>query len=56
MSFTHESKQSSSPYVEVLWRTEDQTAGVYVASPDACWDMIFIKNNGFYFSRSPSST
>jgi AraC-like DNA-binding protein len=44
MSFTYESKPSSSPYVEVVWRTEDQTDGVYVASADACWDMIFIKN------------
>jgi hypothetical protein len=44
MSFTYESKQSSSPYVEVVWRTEDQTDGVYVASADACWDMIFIKD------------
>ena len=30
--------------MEVVWRTEDQTDGVYVASADACWDMIFIKN------------
>jgi AraC-like DNA-binding protein len=44
MSFTYESKQSSSPYVEVVWHTEDQTDGVYVASADACWDLIFIKN------------
>ena len=44
MSFTYESKQSSSPYVEVVWHTEDQTDGVYVASADACWDMIFINN------------
>jgi hypothetical protein len=44
MSFTYESKQSSSPYVEVVWHTKDQTDGVYVASADACWDMIFIKN------------
>lgn len=44
MSFTYESKESSSPYVEVVWRTEDQTDGVYVASADACWDLIFIKN------------
>jgi hypothetical protein len=43
MSFTYESKRSSSPYIEVIWRTEDQTDGVYVASADACWDMIFIK-------------
>ena len=45
MSFTYEEKQSSSPYVDAVWRTEDQTDGVYVASADACWDMIFIKTN-----------
>jgi AraC-like DNA-binding protein len=44
MSFTYEEKPSASPYVDVVWRTEDQTDGVYVASADACWDMIFIKN------------
>lgn len=44
MSFTYEEKQSSSPYVDVVWCTEDQTNGVYVASADACWDMIFIKS------------
>jgi AraC-like DNA-binding protein len=27
-----------------VWHTEDQTDGVYVASADACWDLIFIKN------------
>jgi hypothetical protein len=45
MSFTYEEKQSSSPYVDVVWHTEDQTDGVYVASADACWDMIFIETN-----------
>jgi AraC-like DNA-binding protein len=45
MSFTYEEKQSSSPYVDVVWHTEDQTDGVYIASADACWDMIFIKSN-----------
>jgi hypothetical protein len=44
MAFTYQAKQSSSPYVEVVWRTEDQTDGVYVASADACWDLIFIRN------------
>ena len=44
MSFTYEAKRSSSPYVEIVWHTEDQTDGVYVASADACWDMIFIKS------------
>jgi len=44
MSFTYEEKPSASPYVDVVWRTEDQTDGVYIASADACWDMIFIRN------------
>jgi hypothetical protein len=45
MSFTYEEKQSSSPYVDKVWHTEDQTDGVYIASADASWDMIFIKTN-----------
>jgi AraC-like DNA-binding protein len=44
MSFTYEEKPSNSPYVDVVWRTEDLTDGVYVASADACWDMIFIRS------------
>ena len=44
MTFTYQAKRSDSSYVEVVWCTEDQTDGVYVASADACWDMIFIKN------------
>ncbi len=43
MSFIYEEKRSSSPYVDVVWRTEDQTDGVYIASADASWDMIFIQ-------------
>src|SRR5688572_28337272 len=44
MTFAYQAKRSASPFVEVVWRTEDQTDGVYVASADACWDMIFIRN------------
>ena len=44
MTFAYQSKRSSSPYVEVVWHTEDLTDGIYVASADACWDMIFIRN------------
>ena len=44
MSFTYEEKRSSSPYVDIVWHTEDQTDGVYVASADASWDMIFIQS------------
>src|SRR5690349_2059691 len=34
MTFTYQAKRSDSPYVETVWRTEDQTDGVYVASAD----------------------
>jgi Domain of unknown function (DUF6597) len=44
MSFTYEEKQSSSPHVDVVWRAETLTDGVYVASADACWDIIFTHN------------
>ena len=44
MSFAYEEKRSSCPYVDVVWHTIDETDGVYVASADACWDMIFNKN------------
>ena len=44
MSFTYEEKLSASPFVDVVWHTEDQTDGVYVASADACWDMVFIRS------------
>ena len=43
MGFTYEEKRSSSPYVDIVWHTEDQTDGVYIASADASWDMIFIQ-------------
>jgi AraC-like DNA-binding protein len=43
MSFTYEEKRSSSPYVDIIWQTEDQTDGIYIASADASWDMIFIQ-------------
>jgi len=41
MSFLYEERTSSSPFVDVVWRTRDVGDGTYVASADACWDMIF---------------
>ena len=43
MGFTYEEKLSQSPLVDFIWRTEDLTDGVYVASADARWDMIFTR-------------
>jgi hypothetical protein len=42
MTFLYEEKPSRSQFVEVIWRTEDQTDGVYMAPADGCWDLIFI--------------
>jgi AraC-like DNA-binding protein len=41
MSFLYEEKASASPYVDVIWRTLDQTDGTYLAAADACWDLVF---------------
>ena len=43
MSITYEEKLSQSPLVDFVFQTEDLTDGVYVASADARWDMIFTK-------------
>jgi hypothetical protein len=43
MSSTREEKLSQSPLVDFLWRSENPTDGVYVASADASWDMIFTR-------------
>jgi hypothetical protein len=43
MGFTYEEKPARSPLVDFVWHTEDLTDGVYVASADARWDMIFTR-------------
>ena len=43
MSSTREEKLSQSPLVDFLWRSEKLIDGVYVASADASWDMIFTR-------------
>lgn len=43
MGFAYEEKLSRSPLVDFVWRTEDLTDGVYVASADARWDIIFTR-------------
>jgi hypothetical protein len=41
MGFVYEEKLSQSPLVDFVWRTESLTEGVYIASADARWDIIF---------------
>ena len=45
MGFTFEEKPSQSPLVDFIWCTEDLTDGVYVASADARWDIIFTRSH-----------
>lgn len=45
MGFTYEEKRSQSPLADTIWRTEDLTDGVYIASADARWDMIFTRSH-----------
>ncbi len=42
MSFAYEEKPSASPFVDTLWRTEDQADGTYMAPADGRWDLVFI--------------
>lgn len=41
MTIAYEEKRSQCPLVDFVFQTEDQTEGVYVASADARWDIIF---------------
>ena len=41
MAIAYEEKLSQSPLVDFVFQTEDLTDGVYVASADARWDIIF---------------
>ena len=40
-----EEKLSRSPLVDFLWRSDNITNGVYLASADASWDMIFTRTH-----------
>ena len=41
MAIAYEEKLSQSPLVDFVFQSEDLTDGVYVASADARWDIIF---------------
>ena len=43
MAIAYEEKLSQSPLVDFVFQSEDLTDGVYVASADARWDIIFTK-------------
>jgi len=37
----HIQRASPSPYIDRVWRTFNLEDGVYLATPDGCWDLIF---------------
>jgi AraC-like DNA-binding protein len=44
VTFLYEERASASPYVDAVWRTRDVTDGTYLASADACWDLIVVRS------------
>jgi hypothetical protein len=43
MTQKHETRSSTSPLVDRVWRTENVTDGTYVATPDCAWDLLVLK-------------
>lgn len=44
MTQVHKSRKSDNPYIETVWSTESKADGVYLATPDASWDLIIATN------------
>lgn len=40
MSQIHESRKSTNPYIDTIWKSQNLTDGVYLATPDGSWDLI----------------
>ncbi len=46
MSFLYQKRTLDSPFVGVVWRTEDTSDGVYLAAADGAWDLLFTYRDG----------
>ena len=44
MTQVHKSRKSDNPFIETIWHTESLDNGVYLATPDASWDLIIAIN------------
>ncbi|HYG83898.1 MAG TPA: helix-turn-helix domain-containing protein [Verrucomicrobiae bacterium] len=42
MSQIHKSRASISPYIDTIWKTQNISDGVYLATPDGSWDLIVL--------------
>ncbi|MBP7857914.1 helix-turn-helix transcriptional regulator [Candidatus Saccharibacteria bacterium] len=43
MTQVHKSRNSSHPYIDTVWQTECLEDGIYSATPDGSWDLIYIQ-------------
>lgn len=46
MSQHHQSRSSAHPYIDSVWRVESLSDGIYHATPDGSWDLIYIQKPG----------
>ncbi len=44
MSQIHEHRKSANAYIDTVWKTQNLTDGVYLATPDGSWDLIAMTN------------
>lgn len=42
MSQIHQSRYSSHPYIDRIWKTQNVADGTYLATPDGSWDIIVL--------------
>lgn len=46
MSQRHQNRSSPHPYIDTVWQAESLEDGVYHATPDGSWDLIFSEKPG----------
>jgi len=46
MSFSYEDRESDSPFVQTIWRTQGEQDGCYTSAADGSWDFLIIKEDG----------
>jgi AraC-like DNA-binding protein len=57
MDFVFEGRESESPYVDMLWRTQSGRAETFISAAAAGWEMVLCKQYGksFFTVRGPET-
>jgi AraC-like DNA-binding protein len=57
MKFVFEQRESDSPLVEAVWRTESEEAGTFLSTAEIKWQMVICKQYGktFFTVRGPET-